>query len=85
MVLGQMNMLAKNKISKLVDENLEYLEALAEFDRTGILKRVAKKERVNFTIDMDLMGKFRSYCKDENRKMSAVVEELIKEELGIKQ
>tara|TARA_Y100000034_G_C6535671_1_gene230921 strand:+ start:269 stop:499 length:231 start_codon:yes stop_codon:yes gene_type:complete len=74
-------MLSDKKISALVDENLVYLEALAEFDRTGVLRRVAQKERVNFTIDINLMRRFRDYCQKENRKMSSVIEKLIKEEI----
>ena len=77
-------MLSKKKIEELVEKNKDFLEALEEFDRTGQLKKPTVKERVNFTIDLDLMGKFRNYCKDHNLKMSSVVEKLVKEELGLK-
>ncbi len=76
-------MLSKKRISDLVDRKRDFLEALEEFDRTGQLVKPRIKERVNFTIDMDLMRKFRCYCEKHNRKMSAVVEKLIREELGL--
>jgi hypothetical protein len=75
-------MLSEKRIKSLVMDNVDLLEALEEFDRTGQLSKVSYKERVNFTVDMDVMRTFRSYCKKQNRKMSAVVEELIKEEIG---
>jgi hypothetical protein len=77
-------MLSVKRITELVETNRDYLEALEEFDRTGLLKKVAVKERVNFTIDMDLMRKFRAYCEKQNLKMSSVVEQLVREELGLK-
>lgn len=75
-------MLAKTKINTLVEQNRDFIEALKEFDRTGKLIKVAYKERVNFTIDAELMHKFRVYCEQNNLKMSSVIEELIREELG---
>ncbi|MBT4539318.1 hypothetical protein HOI26_03520 [Candidatus Woesearchaeota archaeon] len=78
-------MLSEKRINDLVTKNQDLLEALEEFDRTGQLSKVSYKERVNFTIDMDLMRIFRSYCKKHNCKMSAIVEDLIREELGISQ
>ena len=77
-------MLSKKKISALVEQNRDLLEALEEFDRTGQLHKAKVKERVNFTIDMGLMRIFRAYCEGNNQKMSNVVERLIKDKLGIK-
>ncbi len=76
-------MLSEKKIKKLVEGNKDLLEALEEFDRTGKLSRAKYKERVNLTIDMELMRKFRSYCEKNCLKMSQVVEKLIREELGV--
>jgi len=75
-------MLSKKKVQNLTEENKAYLEALEEFDRTGQLRKISVKERVNFTIDIDLMRSFRAYCEDHNQKMSSVVEQLIREEIG---
>jgi hypothetical protein len=77
-------MLSGKKIDSLIEQNKDLLESLEEFDRTGKLSRATYKEKVTFTLDMDLMRVFRSYCGDHNLKMSNVVEKLIKEELGIK-
>lgn len=74
-------MLSSKKISELVKKNHDLLEALEEFDRTGQLRKTSYKERVTFTIDMDLMKAFRSYCRQEGLKMSMVVEKLISERL----
>ena len=76
-------MLSKKQIHDLAEKNRDLLEALEEFDRTGLLRKNKIKERATFTIDMDLMRSFRSYCDKHNTKMSQVVEKLIKEELGL--
>ena len=76
-------MLPEKKINELVEKNKDLILALEEFDRTGQLDRPKQKERVTFTIDMELMRIFRSHCEDHNLKMSNVVERLLKEELGI--
>lgn len=73
--------LSSKKISKLVHQNSDLLEALAEFDRTGQLRKVTAKERVNFTLDAELMRRFRSYCRQHNLKMSQVLEKTLKKEL----
>ena len=77
-------MLSAKRINELIDNNKDLLEALEEFDRTGQLSKPSYKERATFTIDMGLMKKFRNYCENHNQKMSNVIEELIKEMLGIK-
>jgi len=74
-------MLQVREIKKLVSENKSLLEALEDFDRTGILARPTYKERVNFTIDMEAMRRFRSYCRKKGIKMSTKVEQLILKEL----
>lgn len=66
------------KARKIIKENKGLFETLEEFDRTGKLRKASYKERYNFTLDEDLMIKFRSYCSKNNMKMSPVVEDLIK-------
>ncbi len=75
--------LSSKKITKLVHQNSDLLEALAEFDRTGQLRKVRVKERVNFTIDAELMRKLRSYCQKHGVKMSNVLEKMLKKELEL--
>ena len=75
--------LSSKKITKLVHQNSDLLEALAEFDRTGQLRKVTVKERVDFTLDAELMRLFRSYCKEHGLKMSNVLEKLLKKELKL--
>ena len=76
-------MLSEKKIKELVDKNKDLLEALEEFDRTGKLRKVKYKEKVTFTIDMDVMKKFRQYCEEQGVKMSAVLERLVRKELNV--
>ena len=66
---------------KLVKEHPEYFEALVEFERTKKLPKLTYKERVNFTLDANLMREFRVYCKKNNYKMSNVLERLIHKEI----
>ena len=70
-------MLPLNKARKIIKENRAYLEALEELDRTGKLRKVRYKERVNFTIDEIILNNFRDYCRKKGYKMSNVVEQLI--------
>lgn len=73
--------LSSKKITELVHKNSDLLEALAEFDRTGQLRKVNVKERVDFTLDAELMRTFRSYCRQHNLKMSNVLERILRKEL----
>lgn len=75
--------LSSKKITKLVHQNSDLLEALAEFDRTGQLRKITAKERVNFTLDAELMRRFRSYCRQHSLKMSNVLEKMLKKELRL--
>ena len=69
------------KALEIIKRNPEYFEALVEFEKTGRLPKLNYKERVNFTIDADLMRKFRIFCKKNGMKMSSRVEELIRKDL----
>lgn len=70
-------MVSDKIIQKVINENQDLFVALEELDRTGRLVKTRKKERVNFTIDEELMRKFRTYCGNK-LKMSQIVEDLIR-------
>ena len=74
-------MLQVREIRKVIEENRDVIEALEDLDRTGALARPNYKEKVNFTIDMEVMRLFRSYCKKKGYKMSTIVERLILKEI----
>jgi len=57
---------------------------LEELNRTGVFRKASYKGRYNFTINEDLMSRFRSFCKKNNVNMSGVIENLIKEFLKSK-
>lgn len=69
---------------RIIKQNPEVFEALMEFERTKKLLKLTRKERINITIDSDLLRKFRSYCRKNNKVISRVVESYIKKELGMK-
>ena len=71
----------QSKIKKLVEENKDYIEALKELDRTGKLRKIRYKERATFTIDEELMNRFRRYCEENDLSMSRVIEKLIKKKI----
>ncbi len=74
-------MLDEKRLKKVVKENEHYLTVLDELDRTGKLRKASYKERVNFTIDAELMIQFRKHCERNNISMSGKVESLIREYL----
>jgi len=65
-----------------IREHPEAFEALMEFERTGKLPKLTYKVRANFTLDSTLLKKFRLHCKKQGKKMSAVLEKHIEEELS---
>lgn len=69
------------KAKKSIANNQGMLNVLEEYDRTGKLRRINYKTRVNFTVDEDLYNSFRSYCKRNALNMSAKIESFIKKEL----
>ena len=66
---------------KIFEDYAELFEALAEYDKTGVKKRLTYKIRANFTLDNELFLKFKKYCKEKGLKMSSLLEKRIKEEL----
>ncbi len=59
----------------------EVFEALEEYDRTHRLKKINYKKRANFTIDSNLLSRFRKYCQKHSMKMSTKIEQFIEKEL----
>ena len=62
------------KSKKMVKEKEPFLNAIEEYDRSKKLRKASHKERANFTIEADLMIKFRQYCKKNGISMSHKVE-----------
>ena len=69
---------------KIIKQNPEVFEALMEIERTKKLPKLTRKERANFTIDSELLRKFKVYCKKNNKVMSKVIESYIRKELDMK-
>ena len=44
-------MLSKERINKTIQEDKPYIDALLEYERTGKLKKVSYKERLDITIE----------------------------------
>ena len=78
-------MLSGKELVKLareaIKEHPEAFEALLEFERTGRLPKTVYKTRANFTLDVNLLRKFRIYCKKKGMKMSSVLQKYIEQEL----
>jgi len=78
-------MLSGKKLLKNVDLAIakypELFDALEEYDKTRRLKKINYKERANFTIDSNLLRRFRTYCQLNCIKMSAKIEQYIRKEL----
>lgn len=70
---------------KLVKEHPDYFEALVEFERTKKLPKLSYKQRANFTLDAELLRRFRIYCQQHGYKMSSKLEECIRKELSKEQ
>lgn len=66
---------------RIIRENPEMFRALEEYDRTRRLPKLSYKMRVNFTIDSDLVRKFRRHCQERGLNMSKLVEKWMKEEV----
>ena len=78
MLLGkELVKLAKEAIR----EHPEAFEAMLEFERTKKLPRLQCKERVNFTLDRNLIKQLREYAREKNKKMSNIIEELLRKSI----
>lgn len=67
---------------KAINERPEIFEALMEFERTGKVPKVDYKIRANFTLDANLLRRFREHCRKHGKKMSTVLEKYIEKEIG---
>ncbi len=74
----------KDYALKAIKEHPEVFEALAEYDKTRKLPKTVYKERATFTIDANILRKFRAYAKQHGMDMSKIVEKQIKQVLGLK-
>ena len=72
------------KIDRIIKENPRAFDALIEFEKTGKLPKTVYRERINLTIDANLLSKFKKYCKENSYNMSGLIEKHIKEELKLK-
>jgi len=70
------------RANQAIKQNPEMFAVLDEYDRTGKLRKLNYKERANFTIDADLLAKFRSYCRKNGFNMSAKIEQFINKEVS---
>jgi len=68
-------------IDLVIAKHPEMFDALEEYDRTHKLRKINHKERANFTIDSNLLGRFRKYCQKHGMKMSAKIEQYMRDEL----
>lgn len=66
---------------RIIRENPDVFEALMEFERTKRLPRVNVRERINLTLDSNLLHRVKRYCKEKNIILSRLVERHLKEEL----
>ena len=69
------------KARKIIKKNQDMLNVLEEYDRTGKLRKLNYKARVNFTVDENLFNAFRNHCKNNAINMSARIESFMKKEL----
>jgi len=69
---------------EIMKEYPQVFEALAEYDRTRKLPKTNYRERINLTIDGNLLRKFKAYAQEKGLNMSRVIEKHIKEELGFR-
>lgn len=72
------------KIDKIIKENPRAFDALLEFEKTGKLPKTVYRERINITINSNILNKFKKYCKEKNYNMSRLIESYMKKELRLK-
>lgn len=72
------------RAKKMIKENPRMFDALLEFERSGKLPKITYRERINLTIDGNLLKKFKRYCQERGYNMSRLIEKHIKEELNLK-
>ncbi len=65
-----------------IRKNPGVFDALLEFERTKKLPKTVYKERLDITIDSNLLREFRHFCKENGLSMSRLIALCIREELG---
>ena len=69
------------KAREVIAKNQDVITVFEELDRTGKFRKRTYKTRASFTIDEELLNKFRSYCKKNGINMSGKVESYLRDEL----
>lgn len=72
------------RAKRVIREHRRVFEALEEYDRTRKMPRTVYRERINLTINGDLLKRFRRHSQEKGLNMSRVIESYIKKELGLK-
>ena len=70
-----------NECREIIYKNIEIFQTLEEYDKTHKLSKAFYRERINLTIDENLLREFKKYCKENNYNMSRLIESYIKKEL----
>ena len=71
------------RAKKIIRQNPEVFEALLEFERTKKLPKTVYRERINLTIDVNLLKKFKQYCRENSINMSRLIEKHMKKDLKL--
>ena len=83
---GQLKVLSGKKFVELakknIKENPEIFDALLELERTGKVPKFTKKERIDITIDNEILRKFRTYCEKNKLKISNIIEKLMEKQIN---
>lgn len=69
---------------KIIRQHPGVFDALMEYEKTRKLPKTVYRERINLTIDENILKKFKEYCREKSINMSKLIESHIKEELKIK-
>ncbi|KHO49129.1 MAG: hypothetical protein QT02_C0009G0021 [archaeon GW2011_AR9] len=69
---------------KAIRDHPQVFEALEEYDKTRKLPKTVYRERINLTIDANILRTFKRYAGEKNLNMSRLVEKYMKKELGLK-
>ncbi len=69
---------------KAIRKHPQVFEALEEYDRTRKLPKTTYRERINLTIDANLLRAFKQHAREKGLNMSRLLEKHIKEELGLR-
>lgn len=68
-------------VDKMIKEQPEIFEALLEAERTGRVPKFTHKERIDITIDSEILRKYKTLCEKKGYKISNRIEKLIIQDL----